>query len=124
MTRDDLVMLDKFVIKKDSTWKGIFDLVMLLVSCYNIFGNAYYAAFGVPTQFYDVAIDWFVELLFLADMIFMNDNAPSSFSDFLVDRTHGYIDNYIYIYVYTHFLYIYIYIYIHIFHIYRHFLYI
>ena len=35
------------VIKKDSTWKGAFDIIMLIVSCYNIFGNALYSAFGL-----------------------------------------------------------------------------
>jgi len=43
---------------------------MMIASCYNIFGNAYYAAFGVPTSIYEVVIDQFVEVLFFADMIF------------------------------------------------------
>ena len=46
--RDDLPILDKLVIKLDSTWKGVFDFIMMITSCYNIFGNAYYAAFGAP----------------------------------------------------------------------------
>ena len=29
--------LDKFVISKDSVWKGLFDMVMLVASCYNVF---------------------------------------------------------------------------------------
>ena len=43
---------------------------MMITSCYNIFGNAYYAAFGAPQEFYDVMIDNFVEVLFFLDMIF------------------------------------------------------
>ena len=41
-------VFDCLVIKKDSSWKGMFDILMLFVSCYNIFGNAYYSAFGAP----------------------------------------------------------------------------
>lgn len=67
---DDLAFLDNFVIKKDSTWKGIFDLVMMIVSVYNIFGNALYAAFGNPVQSIYVIIDYGAEIMFFADMIF------------------------------------------------------
>jgi hypothetical protein len=38
-----------FVIKKNSSWKGVFDFVMLFVSCQNIFSNSYYSAFGIPS---------------------------------------------------------------------------
>lgn len=68
--RDDLAVLNRFVIKKDSTWKGVFDIVMMFTSCYNIFGNAYYAAFGVPTGVFEILLDTFIEVLFLMDMIF------------------------------------------------------
>ena len=70
IVRDDLAFLNNFVIKLDSTWKGAFDFVMMITSCYNIFGNAYYAAFGAPTTFYDKMVDNFVEFLFFLDMIF------------------------------------------------------
>ena len=46
--KDDLAFLNKLVISKDSTWKGWFDLVMMVAAIFNIFGNAYYSAFGVP----------------------------------------------------------------------------
>ena len=36
------------VVAKDNPYKGIFDVIMMFISCYNIFGNAYFAAFGVP----------------------------------------------------------------------------
>ena len=49
--KDDLAFLDNMVIKKDSKWKGIFDLTLMFVSCFNIFANAYYSAFGVPVSF-------------------------------------------------------------------------
>ena len=58
------------VIKKDCTWKGAFDLLMLFVSCYNIFGNALYSAFGMSDEKYFWYLDNFVETLFLMDMVF------------------------------------------------------
>ena len=58
------------VIKKDSSWKGAFDVVMLFVSCYNIFVNAFYSAFGIPDTPYFVYVDNFVESLFFFDLIF------------------------------------------------------
>lgn len=70
LQRDDLAFLDKFVIKKDSTWKGIFDFMMMVMSVYNIFGNAYYSAFGAPAEPVYMAIDLAVEAMFFADMIF------------------------------------------------------
>lgn len=42
---------------------------MLIVSCYNVFGNAYYAAFGMPKDNWGLYIfDYFVEFLFLIDL--------------------------------------------------------
>ena len=68
--REESNYLNFLVIKKDSTWKGAFDVVMLFVSCYNIFVNAYYSAFGIPTERYYVYVDNFVESLFMLDLIF------------------------------------------------------
>jgi hypothetical protein len=67
-----LAFLDKLVITKDSQWKSLFDLLMMLVSIQNIFANAYYAGFGVPPD-YSTSwwLDFVVENLFLTDMIFM-----------------------------------------------------
>lgn len=61
---------DILVIKKDSSWKGAFDILMLFVSCYNIFVNAYYSAFGIPNTESFVIIDNFVEGLFICDLVF------------------------------------------------------
>ena len=47
-SNQDLAFLNRLLIKKDSTWKGAFDIIMLVVSCYNVFGNAFYASFGMP----------------------------------------------------------------------------
>jgi hypothetical protein len=69
---DDLAFLDKLVIPKDIEWKSFFDILMMLVSIQNIFFNAYYAGFGVPRDY--STMYWFdqcVEMLFLADIIFM-----------------------------------------------------
>lgn len=43
---------------------------MLFVSCYNIFMNAYYSAFGIPIEDYFIWVDNFVESLFFCDLIF------------------------------------------------------
>ena len=61
---------DCLVIKKESSWKGGFDVVMLFVSCYNIFMNAYYSAFGIPTDPYFNYVDMAVESLFICDLVF------------------------------------------------------
>lgn len=43
---------------------------MLLSSCYNTFTQAYYAAFGEPTNFYQNFLDYFIEVLFFLDFVF------------------------------------------------------
>ena len=43
---------------------------MLPVSCYNVFGNAYYSAFGSSNNIYLIIINWIVETLFLIDIVF------------------------------------------------------
>jgi hypothetical protein len=63
-------MFDFLVIKKDSSWKGMFDILMLFISCYNIFGNAYYSAFGAPDTITFMILDYVVEFLFSCDLIF------------------------------------------------------
>ena len=45
-------------------------MLMLPVSCYNVFGNAYYSAFGSSTDTHIIIIDWIVELLFLIDIFY------------------------------------------------------
>jgi uncharacterized membrane protein len=63
-------MFDILVIKKDSSWKGAFDIIMLFISCYNIFGNAFYSAFGTPQSKGFFILDYLVECLFVLDLIF------------------------------------------------------
>lgn len=46
---EDLAWLNRFVIRKDSSWKRVFDLFVTFASCYSIFVNAYFAVFGLPT---------------------------------------------------------------------------
>ena len=67
-SNQDLAFLNRLLIKKDSTWKGAFDIIMLIVSCYNVFGNAFYAAFGMPDLLWLIIFDNFVEVLFLMDL--------------------------------------------------------
>ena len=58
------------VVKHDNAFKEYFDMLMLPVSCYNVFGNAYYSAFGSSSNIYIIIIDWIVETLFLIDIVF------------------------------------------------------
>ena len=58
------------MIKQDNAWKGGFDIIMLMISCYNIFGNAYVAAFGISMELHIVIIEQAVESFFLLDMVF------------------------------------------------------
>ena len=58
------------VVKRDNIFKEYFDMVMLPVSCYTVFGNAYFAAFGFSTDPYINILNWVVETLFLIDMVF------------------------------------------------------
>lgn len=70
-SKGDLAFLNKLLIRKDSARKGAFDIVMLVVSVYNIYGNAYYSAFDIPfqTSLWFIVFDNSIELLFFVDMI-------------------------------------------------------
>ena len=70
--------LDSLVIKRDNIYLAIFDILMLFVSCYNIFSNAYYSAFGIPTSYNFFISDNIIEGLFWMDMIF---NCCTEFQD-------------------------------------------
>lgn len=86
--RDDLACLNKFVISKGSTWKGVFDLIMMITSVYNIFANAQYAAFGAPDSLIEIIVDYFVESLFLFDMIFC------FFQEYMDEETYKVVRNF------------------------------
>lgn len=66
----DFSWLDRFVIKRDTLWKKYFDVFMLLITCYNIFQNGYYAAFGLPNSPSAITADIITELAFLMDIFF------------------------------------------------------
>ena len=70
LAKKDMNIFNCLVITTDNTWKSFFDILMLFVSCYNIFGNAYYSAFGKSESWSFFWIDSCVEFLFLLDMIF------------------------------------------------------
>lgn len=63
-------LLQRLVIKKESSWKNIFDLVILVLAAYTITVNAYYAAFGTPTDVKQILVDYIVEVFFLLDIFF------------------------------------------------------
>jgi hypothetical protein len=75
------------VIKHDNALKEYFDMCMLPVSCYNVFGNAYYSAFGSSSNTYIIVIDWIVETLFLID-IFYNFT-----QEYLDDETYAIVSD-------------------------------
>ena len=58
------------MIKRESQWKGVFDIIMLCISCYNIFGNAYFSAFGVSDTMTFWIADQVIESFFLLDLAF------------------------------------------------------
>ena len=65
-----MAFINKLLIKRDSSIKGAFDILMLIVSVYNIYGNAYFAAFQVFTEqeLWFILFDNIIELLFFVDM--------------------------------------------------------
>jgi len=62
--------MDRFVIPLDSSWKEMFDLFLIINSCYNVYVNAYYAAFRSPTGKVEIILEYVIEGMFLLDMIF------------------------------------------------------
>ena len=62
--------VQRLVIKKESSWKNVFDYLILFLAAYSITVNAYYAAFGTPTNFKQILIDYIVEVFFLLDICF------------------------------------------------------
>lgn len=48
----------------------MFDLFLIINSCYNVYVNAYYAAFRSPTGKVEIILEYVIEGMFLLDMIF------------------------------------------------------
>jgi hypothetical protein len=48
----------------------VFDGVLILSSVYNVFVNAYYAAFRSPSEQYEIVMDQAIEAMFAFDMLF------------------------------------------------------
>lgn len=69
-SKGSMALLNKLLIKRDSSLKGAFDILMLIVSVYNIYGNAYYSAFEIPfkNDLWFILFDNIIELLFFIDM--------------------------------------------------------
>jgi hypothetical protein len=63
-------ILNKMTIRPDSQWKGVFDIFMLFITCYNIFASGYRATFGINHDTSIFMIEVFIEFCFLLDMIF------------------------------------------------------
>ena len=62
--------MHKLVIPINSSWKNTFDYLLLFASFQNCFFQAFYAAFGLPTDYYEVFLDQSVEFLFWLDLVF------------------------------------------------------
>ena len=58
------------MIRRESAWKNMFDLLILVLAAYSIVVNAYYAAFGIPTSHKQLMVDYAVEMLFVLDIFF------------------------------------------------------
>ncbi len=54
----------------NSRWKAIFDILMLGLVTYSCFTSVFYVAFASPTNTPHIVFDWFVEAMFVSDMIF------------------------------------------------------
>ena len=63
-------LVEFLIIKIDNNYKSAFDFLMLFISIYNIFSNAYLSAFGLINSYWFVILDNFVESLYLLDLIF------------------------------------------------------
>ena len=65
-------MLNKLLIRENCTWKGMFDILMLLVTVINIYLNAYLAAFEeeFKNDLWFILFDNIIEILFFMDMGF------------------------------------------------------
>ena len=71
LDRPNESILNKYlVIKLGSTWKSLFDIVLLFACVVNTVCQAYYAAFGLPTDEAEIALDYAVEALFWLDFLF------------------------------------------------------
>lgn len=81
-------ILDRFVIKSDSQWKKSFDLIIILISIYNVISNAYYAAMKTQYNKFEEILNIIIESLFLADMIFC------FFTEFKDPETYEYVDHF------------------------------
>lgn len=62
--------MQRIIIDMDSSWKSIFDVVILVLVGYSCFTTLYYVAFGVPTNKWHIAWDLLVEYMFYLDFIF------------------------------------------------------
>ena len=61
--------VDKIIIGVDNDFKGIFDVMILLLVGYSCFTTLYYVAFGLPTNKYHKLWDMFVEYMFYTDFL-------------------------------------------------------
>lgn len=75
---------------------------MLPISCYNVFGNAYYAAFGESDNIYMWILDFFVEFLYLIDLGFnftqeyLDDETYVVISEFTIIAKRYLLGNFIF----------------------------
>ena len=63
-------------------------MILVISSIYNVFSNAYYAAFRPPVHLYEFWLDMFMELLFFLDIIFC------FFQEFKDQETYHYVSKF------------------------------
>ncbi|CAI2360541.1 unnamed protein product [Moneuplotes crassus] len=63
-------LFDYFIIRANSKWKAIFDIVMLILVAYSCVTSIFYVAFASPSKVFHIVFDWIVEAAFIFDMLF------------------------------------------------------
>lgn len=80
--------LDEFVVKEGAMWKRVFDMILVVCSVYNVFSNAYYAAFRPPIFMYEFVLDIVMEVMFFIDIVFC------FFQEFVDQETYHYVSKF------------------------------
>lgn len=60
---------DQFIISRESEWKSVFDIWVLVLVGYSCIASLYYVAFSSPTKKAHIYWEWVVEIFFYSDLI-------------------------------------------------------
>lgn len=62
--------LDSLVIKQDTIWKRIFDIIIIVSAIYLVISNAFYASFRPPHDDWEFWLDIAMIIIFFFDIVF------------------------------------------------------